>query len=187
MQSTTTSDLRRCTTCGKSLDAAPYECWLFHSCRSCVAEPAPDRWDRALGTARKWVYDPQWHRENVMDHPVRKGAILRRRHEQEGTQVLVEVIARKRDVDTGEYEYDLTDPTRTDYYTYRAEDLEFCFADTGLTNTEPKARMDEEIRTLYADLHDEHDEHSYHEVHEDGEPAGEQCYGCLKRRGGETA
>lgn len=111
--------------------------------------------------------------------------MLRRLHEAEQTEVLVEVVSRYQDLDDGHYEYELACPTRTGYYQYRADDLDDCFDDTGLTNDVlPKPRMDEEIRTLYEQLHDEHNEHSFTEVvdGDTGDPAGEQCIHCLKKR-----
>lgn len=67
---------RRCTTCGKELGRSlPYELWLFHTCWSCFAEPAPDRWGAGAagslgGTCRKWLYVPRWH----MNAPVQEVA-----------------------------------------------------------------------------------------------------------------
>jgi len=58
------SEDRRCTNCGKSVEDEAYEFWLFSTCRSCAAEPAPDRWGDgriAPGTYRKWRYFPRWH------------------------------------------------------------------------------------------------------------------------------
>lgn len=122
------------------------------------------------------------------EHPIRQGAILRRLHEAENTEVLLEVVSRFEDLDDGHYEYELSCPTHTGYYQYRDEDLEDCFADTGLTNEEMKPRMDNEIRSLYEELHEEHGEHSFTEVvdGDTGKPAGEQCIHCLKKRGGQT-
>ena len=59
---------RRCTTCGKSVDDAPYGRWLFGTCSSCAAEPAPSRWSAGMapGTAVKWAYTPRWH---IDEHP----------------------------------------------------------------------------------------------------------------------
>ena len=59
---------RHCTTCGKSVDDAPYGRWLFGTCSSCAAEPAPSRWSAGMapGTAVKWAYTPRWH---IDEHP----------------------------------------------------------------------------------------------------------------------
>lgn len=120
-------------------------------------------------------------RSGQFDHPVRNGAMLRRRHESESTAVLMEIVGRFQDLDDDHYEYAISCPTRTGYHQYRAADLEDCFADTGLTNDGGKAAADDEIRQLYQDLHDEHDEHSFSEVVDrDGTPAGEECIHCGK-------
>lgn len=67
------------------------------------------------------------------DHSVREGAMLRRRHEEERTEVLLEVVSRFEDIDDGHYEYELLCSTHTGYYQCRDEDLKDCFADTGFT------------------------------------------------------
>lgn len=51
---------RRCTNCGRSVEDACYERWLFRTCRACALERAPRRWGDT-GTARKWRYFPRWH------------------------------------------------------------------------------------------------------------------------------
>lgn len=61
-----TQEDRTCSRCGKSVEDLPYEFWLFHACRSCVAEPAPQRWGDVGTAARKWVYFPRWH---FLRHP----------------------------------------------------------------------------------------------------------------------
>jgi hypothetical protein len=55
---------RRCTNCGRRLGPSEsYELWLFQTCPSCVAEPAPARWSAGMapGTSVKWSYTPRWH------------------------------------------------------------------------------------------------------------------------------
>lgn len=107
--------------------------------------------------------------------------ILWRRHEREQVSKLVEVTQCLKDDSDGHWEYILTDPTHTSYWRYHEDDLAACFWDTGLRNDEePKPVMDDRIREVYQRVCD----HSFHQVHdgETGEPAGEQCINCRKRR-----
>ena len=119
-----------------------------------------------------------------MGHPIRLGAMVRRKYEGEGTAVLMEVACRYENLDGGDYLYEITCPTHTGYHFYSHYSLEDCFEDTGLTNQKPKPVMDDEIRALYQRLHDEKGEHSFHTVHdtETTEPVGEQCIHCGKER-----
>jgi len=71
-QDTTAAD-RRCTNCGKPVDEEVYELWMFSTCRSCFAEPAPRRWSD-LGTYRKWRYFPRWHMTKHPELPEAKRA-----------------------------------------------------------------------------------------------------------------
>lgn len=59
---------RRCGTCGAPLDDFPYELWLFHSCRACAAETNTRDFRGGYygGSQRKWLYEPEWHRENYV-------------------------------------------------------------------------------------------------------------------------
>lgn len=109
-----------------------------------------------------------------------EGEILWRRHDMEPTDKLVEVAQRLEDYDDGHMEYVLWDPTHTNRYRYREEDLNDCFWATGLYNEEPKPVMDDRVREVYQRICD----HSYHEVHdrETHEVAAEQCIHCRKRR-----
>jgi hypothetical protein len=74
---------QQCTTCGKSVDDAPYGRWLFGTCSSCAAEPAPSRWSAGMapGTAVKWAYTPRWHIDEHLEsdhHIVADGGRPRR-------------------------------------------------------------------------------------------------------------
>ena len=128
------------------------------------------------------------HSTDEIDHPVRQGAMLRRKYDGEKTAVLMEVLNRYDNLDGEGYLYEITCPTHTGYHYYVDYDLEDCFEDTGLTNDEPKPVMDDDIRALYQQLHDEHGEHSFHTVHdrETKEPVGEQCMHCRKERSQDT-
>ena len=119
-----------------------------------------------------------------IDHPIRQGAMLRRKYDGERTAVLMEVLNRYEDLDGDGFLYEISCPTHTGYHYYADYDLADCFEDTGLTNDELKPVMDDEIRALYQQLHDGHDEHSFHTVHdgETKEPVGEQCIHCRKGR-----
>lgn len=57
---------RRCGSCGAPIDDYPYELWLFRRCRACAAETNTRDFRDGYygGSQRKWLYDPQWHREN---------------------------------------------------------------------------------------------------------------------------
>jgi hypothetical protein len=110
-----------------------------------------------------------------------RNEILWRRHEFEGTTKLVEVLGRYENVDTDRVEYQLTDPTHTEYWRYCAEDLDDCFWATGLYNRdEPKPVMDDRIREVYQRICD----HSFHTVHdrETHDPVGEECIHCRVRK-----
>jgi hypothetical protein len=67
---TVQDDKRRCSNCGKVLEDVPHLLWLFHTCRSCNAEPTPARWAMSRPTRKKWRYEPEWHRN---DHPAWNG------------------------------------------------------------------------------------------------------------------
>lgn len=114
------------------------------------------------------------------DHPLPLGTMLERRHESERTEVLLEIAGRFRDIDDGHLEYELTDPTHTGYYRYRAEDVDDCFDGTELVNEDGRKPLGQpDIRERYQNLHEEHDEHSFSEVVDsDGEPAGRECIHC---------
>lgn len=127
-------------------------------------------------------------REHTFDKPVRKGAVVSRLHEGEGTAVVMIVRNRLRDIDSGAHRYEIADPTLTGYHTYRHEDFVECFRNTDITWTgSGKPIQDDLIRDAYQTLHEKYDEHSYTVVHEreDGElvPAGLQCPHCKKRKG----
>ena len=106
--------------------------------------------------------------------------VLYRRHKQEGTTKLVIVTKRLEDIDDGHREYELTDPTYTEYWQYREEDLDGCFWSTGLYDRHREGVGNEEIRDAYQHVC----EHSFHEVHdpETLDVTGEQCIHCRKRR-----
>lgn len=55
--------VRGCSRCGKPLTQTSYELWLFHTCRSCYADPSTRKWSDSIGTERKWRYAPRWHME----------------------------------------------------------------------------------------------------------------------------
>jgi len=77
------------------------------------------------------------------------GDILWRRHDAEGTTKLVEVSPRLKDDDDGHMEYVLWEPTHTERWQHREEDLEDCFWDTGLYSDEAKPVMDNRICELW--------------------------------------
>lgn len=91
------------------------------------------------------------------------------------------ISARDLTADVGHLEYVLMDPTHTDRWQYHEDDLEDCFWDTGLRNEEVKPIMDERIREIFQRVH----EHLFRTVHDSemGEPDGEKCITCRKRRG----
>lgn len=80
---------------------------------------------------------------------VGENAILWRRHDAEGTSKIVEVTQRLEDYDDGHMEYVLWNPTHTDRWQYREEDLADCFWATGLYNEETKPVQDDRIRDLW--------------------------------------
>jgi len=62
-----TSDGRRCTNCGKSVEDEAYQYWVFMTCRHCALD-ADGRF-RDCGTYRKWRYFPRWHMTRHPDLP----------------------------------------------------------------------------------------------------------------------
>lgn len=162
-------------------------------CRMCYDGPWSDRLQGAVevhaNRVREWVNNSYGHKVGQKVDPLHIGdkvaqdAVLWRRHDAEGTEKLVIVTKRLEDMDDGHREYELTDPTATNYYRYREEDVADCFWDTGLRCDEIKGVMDDRIGEVYQRVCD----HSFSEVHTevDGEyvPDGEQCIHCRKRRG----
>lgn len=111
--------------------------------------------------------------------------ILWRRHAQEPAPKLVEVKQCLQDDSDGHWEYVLTDMTHTTEDRYHEDDLADCFWDTGLYNDEhTKPVQDDRIREVYQRVCN----HSFHTVHDpdSGEPTGEQCIHCRKKRGFEA-
>lgn len=81
------------------------------------------------------------------------GKILWRRHSNEGTTKLVEVLQCLQDDDDGHWEYILTDLTRTTTWRYPQTELTDCFWDTGLYNDTPGKPVTDERLT---ELHNKH-------------------------------
>jgi len=109
-----------------------------------------------------------------------EGKILWRRHDAENVRKMVEVKQCLKDDSDGHWEYILSDMTHTSEWRYHEDDLADCFWDTGLWNNEPKPVIDDRIREAYQHVC----AHSFHTVHdrETGEPTGEQCFHCRKKR-----
>jgi hypothetical protein len=119
-----------------------------------------------------------------MDHPIRRGAILRLESESENVEPIISVEQRLQVVDEGHYYYELCCPTLTGYYSYHQEDVEDLFSDTGITHEgvehSRKPIEDDRVQELYESLCD----HSWHAVHdpETMEKDGFVCSGCRARR-----
>lgn len=108
--------------------------------------------------------------ERPIEHPLPKGSILQCTSDREGVENLLEVLKRFKNIDTGEFEYELSCPSHTGYYQYHQEDVEDLFVDTGLRNDEVKPILDDEIRAAYQELCS----HSWHET----VGGGFQCPHC---------
>jgi len=158
-------------------------------CRMCYGGEWTERMQsdvRALARAVRERNDSFKHRLPTRLDPTEPGAapltgtMLWRRHDAEPVSKLVEVVGRYEDLDDGHREYELTDPTCTEYHRYREEDLGDCFWDMGLQNDEAKAVMNDRIREIYQCVCD----HSFHEAHdpETHEVTGEECIHCRKQR-----
>lgn len=86
--------------------------------------------------------------------------MIRCTSEAERVEKLLTVNKRLKDIDTGDYEYELCCPSLTGHYQYHQEDVDDLFVDTGLTNADGKPITDDEIRSLYQSMH----EHSWTET-----------------------
>ena len=162
-------------------------------CRMCYDGPWTDRLQKDVeiqaNRVREWVNSSYKHKLEQHVDPLfvggkpGEGEVLWRRHDMEGTTKLVIVTKRLEDMDDGHREYELWDPTYTEKWQYREEDLADLFWSTGLYDRHSEGVGNEEIREAYQWVCD----HIYREVHtenEDGElvPDGEQCIHCRKRR-----
>ena len=118
--------------------------------------------------------------ENDIEHPIRKGAILRCTSGHENVEPVVSVEQRLQDIDEGHYWYELCCPTLTGYYSYRDEEIGELFEDTGITHDGVehcrKPIEDDRVRELYQSLCN----HSWNAVHDPDtlESNGFMCSGC---------
>lgn len=163
-------------------------------CRVCYDGEWTGRMQNALNTFERKIRE--WHNNSFvhrLEHHVDplsiggkagEGQVLYRRHAQEGTTKLVIVTKRLKDIDDGHREYELADPTYTEYWQYHEEDLADCFWSTGLYDKHREGVGNDEIREAYQWVCD----HSFHEVHDSDtmEVAGEQCIRCQKTKGNDN-
>lgn len=179
---------RECAECGHEVPLR------FDSlCRMCYDGEWTERMNKSLVAferkVREWHNSSFVHRlENHVDPlsiggTAGQGSVLWRRHDMEGTTKLVIVTNRFEDMDDGHREYELWDPTYTERWRYREDDLAELFWDTGLYDRHSEGTSNEEIREAYQHVCD----HSFSEVHTENEkgelvPDGEQCIHCRKRR-----
>lgn len=160
-------------------------------CRMCYDGEWTDRMMNGViayeQKVREWHNNSFRHRlENEVD-PMTPGdgpgqyEVLWRRHDIEGTTKLVIVTKRLEDRDDDHREYEIADPTYTEYWQYREEDLADCFWSTGLYDKHHKGTSKDDIRAAYQWVCD----HSFNEVHdsETMEPVGEQCIHCRLMKG----
>lgn len=176
---------KACEECGHEVPLRFDDC-----CRMCYDGEWTDRMNQSLVAFERKVRE--WHNHSFV-HRLEKhvdplsiggkageGEVLYRRHAQEGTTKLVIVTKRLEDIDDGHREYELTDPTYTEYWQYREEDLADCFWSTGLYDRHSEGVGNDEIREAYQWVC----EHSFHVVHDSVsmEPTGEQCIHCRQYR-----
>lgn len=175
---------RACEECGHEVPL------LFDDrCRMCYDGEWTDRMMNGVVAyerkVREWHNSSFGHRlENHVDPlsiggRAHQGSVLWRRHAMEPTRKLVIVHNVLEDVDDGHREYILQDPTHTEVYRYREEDLADCFWDTGLDDRELRGIGNDEVREAYQQVC----RHSFSEVHrrmDDGElvPDGKRCIHC---------
>jgi hypothetical protein len=76
--------------------------------------------------------------ESNFDHPIRKGAVLERRHEEESIAKITFITRRLLDIDGRQYRYELVDYSNTERWTYLEDDMDHVFIDTGHTSTDTK-------------------------------------------------
>lgn len=176
---------RECEDCGHRVPLR-YD----RRCRMCYQGEWTDQMQESVNAyerkVREWHNNSYVHRleQHVDPFSIKgrafPGKILWRRHQQESVPQLVEVTQCLQDDRDDHWEYVLTDMTHTRQWRYHEDDLTDCFWDTGLRNDEVKPVMDDRIREVFQRVC----EHSYHVVHDrdTGEPTGEQCIHCRKRR-----
>ena len=93
-----------------------------------------------------------------INHPLRKGAVLRLDCEEQGVSKIVVVQSRFLDIDRGSYQYRLVDYSNTYQWQYHEDDVEFIFEDTGHTSEDTKIYqsmqpgLHEVLKREYGDL-----------------------------------
>ena len=171
---------RECDSCGSEVPL------IFDGkCRMCYDGEWTDRMQDSLNAFENklriqnnsFVHRLEMHIDPLSTNGMAgKGEVLYRRHAQEPTTKLVIVTKRLEDIDDGHREYELWDPTYTERYRYREEDLAACFWSTGLYDPHRYGVGDDDIREAYQHVC----EHTFSDVHdlETLDPDGEQCLHC---------